>query len=133
MESSTINSAFEKAYSANIYLGVTPGYNHNNENDYDIDSFCNKLQKDLDTISDKIDYYISFVVTKSKVVYRKEWGCPDGGESIFVLHTTLNTNYNVNYIKWKDAVCKYAECLKEMYKQSTLTIEFDKCETLHLK
>lgn len=133
MKSSTIDSAFEKAYLANIYLGITPGYNHNNENNYDLDSFCNKLQKDLDAISDKTGYYISFVVTKSKVVYRKEWGCPNGGESIFVLHTTLNPIYNKDYIKWKDAVCKYAEYLKEMYKQSSLTIEFNECETLHLK
>lgn len=115
---------------AKINLGVCAGYNNDNE---EVDDFENYLQKRLEKLSEELGFYIPFIVYEVKTVYKKEWGCPDGGEKTYNLEATRNPKFEMDDKKWREEVLKIISVLKEELKQSTVTLQFIPIEIVYMR
>ena len=114
---------------AKINIGICEGYNNDIEV---VDDFEDYLYNKLEEISNSIDYYIPFVVYKTKTIYKKEWGCPKGGEKTYNIEATRNPKYEENDKIWREKLVEIISILKKELKQFTVTINFIKTEILYL-
>ena len=71
------------------------------------------------------DSSVSWLVTPGKTVYKEEWGCPFGGEDVFVLEADY-TEYDkgTNIHDWKRNIFIHAEYFKEFFAQETVRVTF---------
>lgn len=116
--------------SAKICIGVCEGYNNDEE---EIDDFEEYLQKKLEDLSEKLGFFISFIVYETKTIYKKEWGCPDGGEKTYNFEATRNPVFNSDDDIWKDQIIQIISILKEDLKQSTVTVQFIPIDIVYMK
>lgn len=112
---------------AQITVGVVAGYNVDNSMAPTIDEVC----KDLVYDGDRAQYYIPWLVIPARTVYKKEWGCPEDGEVVYVLQGTYNKKYNsdISVEQWKEHVMEHARYLKFHFNQSTVRVSFTESET----
>lgn len=95
---------------AKINIGVCAGYNNSNE---EVDNFESYLYQKLEKISEELGFFISFIVYETKTIYKKEWGCPEGGEKTYNLETTRNPMFEGNDSVWRDQVIQIIRILKK--------------------
>lgn len=112
-------------------IGVTPGYNHHNENgDIDIIPILKKVQ---DKVEKEADIFVSCVVKPSVVVYKEEWGCPDQGEKIFEISSVRNPIFEKDKWKWRKACELIAQYMAIELEQSTVTAQFRSTYVYYIK
>lgn len=105
-----------------INIGICKGYNNSFSN---IDGEFNYyLFNKLEEISKEQGIYIPFIVYETKTIYKKEWGCINGGEITFNLEAIRNPKFEKDDKKWRDNILTIIEILKEDLEQSTVTIQF---------
>jgi len=106
-------------------MGVNEGYFHNNEVPSSA-RICTDIQRIADEIHAETGKYVGVVVTPAKVVYKEEWGCPTGGEVVYVI--SGNGYFEAEPAEargaWKDTVELFILRLKEHFKQTTVQIEW---------
>nr|DAX78875.1 MAG TPA: hypothetical protein [Caudoviricetes sp.] len=68
-----------------IIMGVTAGYFHNNENENKEVEFRADYQKIAGETFDECGIYVSAIITSGDVIYHQDWGCPVGGEKVFII------------------------------------------------
>ena len=117
---------------AKVTIGINEGYDHLNESNLK-DSFGAFLYNFLEENEDQVGEYISFVVYPTKTIYKKEWGCPNGGEDTITLEATANPKFVHDLKTWKFHVIKYIELLKEELKQYTVMIQFYETDVQYLQ
>lgn len=107
-------------------IGVNEGYFHQNDVDTNYPTFYSEVQRIADEIYTETGKYVGFVVAPAKVVYKEEWGCPSGGEDVYVLsgNAFFEANSEEEEEKWADVVELFILKLKTHFKQTTVQIEW---------
>lgn len=121
-----------KGLTAEIALGYNKGYDHINRKmtEIQIANIIDSVELEAEE-QEIISQYISFVITPAKCLYKQEWGCPSGGENVFVLKATANGKFVKNLDAWKVDVLAIITRLKERLQQSTVTVTFTEAEVYY--
>ncbi|ABR54017.1 hypothetical protein Mevan_0104 [Methanococcus vannielii SB] len=114
-----------------ISFGTVPGYG-SNDGSVVAEKVAEDLKNILFKIQEKTEVYPSGVLSLGKAIYSTEWGCPIGGEDIFVYSGSHNPEFS-DIEKWQDAVLLLAKEIKSHFKQSTVTIDWIESKITYLK
>lgn len=131
-QSMTMTTTTTDSFSAT--LGVVAGYKHDNVpcgDPLDIVAATWDAAAELELAAGGL--YVPCVATASRTIYRREWGCPVGGEITVTLTGTRNPQFDTDSAAWKKAVAKIAERVRVALKQSTAHLAFSTCDSLYLK
>lgn len=106
-------------------LGVVSGYFHSNNADDIYLSVTTIIQEASELYAQLHPElpYISMVATPSVTTYRKEWGCPDGGELTFTISSVANPTFVTDLKEWEDTARGVFMLIQRQLKQSTMLIE----------
>ncbi|WP_279006644.1 hypothetical protein [Thomasclavelia cocleata] len=112
-------------------IGVCEGYRHNNSSNLDFGFLVQNTMGEL--FDSKVcKNYISTIITKTKTIYHKDWGCPVGGEITYNIEGCANPEFISSVNDWKEDVLTFINVLKKELKQSTITIEFEEVDCIYL-
>lgn len=92
-----MNEVSFKSITVSAVIGVNAGYNHNNENGVDkkaLDVYADLWDKCARFVENDRGIYVPAVITPSRTVYKKEWGCPDNGENTITISCTQNKKFD---------------------------------------
>ena len=124
-----------KTKSFRIVVGIEAGYEHdvagvaNNE----AVKYVAVLWQELAAEEfEKSGVYVATVTSPGAVVYHRDWGCPEGGESVAILSGSANPQFIPDADKYREAVLRIAKKLKVELKQSTLSVEFWESDYVYL-
>lgn len=95
------------------------------------DDFCVAYLQAAQKVMEKTGVYVSASVVPSRVLYSPDWGCPTHGEPVYTVTGSLNPMFG-EATAWKQAVLMVAQALKTAFNQSTVTVEFFRCEVDYL-
>lgn len=118
------------SYTVTAVVGKVPGYANDGMEVLNITS--KDVQGYLEELSKNRRYYISFVMTDGKCIYKKDWGCPDGGEDVIVFQATMNPTFVDDSTAWLHDALYYIGALKELYKQTTVTVSITQSDVIYL-
>ena len=113
-------------------LGINKGFDSekNHIHSVTITELCELLQQLQNEVENETGIYVSTVVSgPNRSVYRKEWGCPDGGEVTYTIHAVSDSRLQMKSeqwegLDWKKAALTLAEKIRSYYEQEYLTVEF---------
>jgi hypothetical protein len=137
---STISrSLVDETIKATAVVGINAGYGTpNGKTGIDLIKFGELYKKIADVVMDKNGIYVGAVQSPVKVIYKTEWGCPDGGEDCIRLEADCNPNYSkipsMKYVaSWKEAFLLVIENLMEELNQTTVTVAFSDGKAVYLQ
>lgn len=120
------NSKSTQTKEFELIIGVTEGYNHNNENsDFDI---CKLYQQIATQVQKETRVYISAVISKSTVVYPN---C--NGETVYSIKGTCNLAFVESFEKYRQVTEEVAKILASELKQTTFTLTWKDVELNYFK
>lgn len=105
-------------------VGTAAGYNFDNSVEYmGIDRFAELLDEISTRVEKDTGIYISWEIYPSITVYKKEWGCPTGGEHTYHMMAVRNPIFaeNENEDIWIDTCIEVLHILQQRLEQSTVT------------
>jgi hypothetical protein len=125
---------------ATAVVGVNAGYGHTNEAGVDLVKF-GELYKDVaDEAMGDAGIYVGAVAVPCKVIYKTEWGCPEGGEDAVRLEADCNPAYSeselppAEYVAaWKETFLDVVEDLMLELDQTTVTVAFSDGQVVYLQ
>lgn len=113
-------------------LGVVPGYGHDNATDASaVDITGNAWQEAAAQVFAETGIYVGAVITPSRTVYNKDWGCPVGGEITALITGECNPLYT-KLDDYKKAVVETLRKTAQSLKQSTTQVFFQEGEFEYL-
>jgi hypothetical protein len=112
-------------------IGTVSGYELEGKQGVTLNDFIETTKDFAAKLQEEIGIYVSGSVVPASVYYRTEWGCPTGGEHVFILQGDLNPEFGEEG-PWKEAVLRLCQLLKEHYGQSTLTVTFSVVDHYYL-
>ena len=107
-----------------LIIGVTEGYHHQNQKKTDIKKIYQEIAKH---IFNETKVYVSAVIDENRVIYSREWGCPEDGEIVYTIKGTSNPKF-AGLEEYKKAVEKLSQILATELKQKTFTLNWKKGE-----
>lgn len=117
-----------KSESFEIVMGVTTGYFHNNEDQIKEIEFRADYQKIAGDLFNESGIYISTIITSGDVVYHTDWGCPAGGEKVFIIKGERNPLFVEDAEKYKNIVEEITKRLMSKYEQTTCSLTWREVE-----
>jgi len=88
-------------------IGLVPGYRNSSEPNWEI----------VDMILQKMAEELPFTYSFKRVLYKKEWGCPVGGEWVVEISAMRNTHFEPSQSSWQsvwlDLIKKYSQILQQ--------------------
>lgn len=105
-----------------IIMGVTAGYFHNNENENKEVEFRADYQKIAGEIFDECGIYVSAIITSGDVIYHQDWGCPVGGEKVFIIKGERNPLFMGDPERYRKIVEEITQRLMSKYEQTTCSL-----------
>ncbi len=115
-----------------LVLGTVPGYFHNNEFKSE-KTFGMKLQEVQAGVFDDTGLYVSIVARPAKVSYHSVWGCPVGGEDVFLITGTRNPEFAQDKEAYRKTVELLVKRLMGVFHQSTATLEWQEVDLSYFK
>lgn len=109
--------------------GVNPGYLHDNECPSPLQAVIDAW----DRVSQDPPRYIPAIMTSAKCIYRKEWGCPGGGEDVVIVEGDRNPEFSPVDLDWATNVASQCRRVREELKQNTATLTFFESDFLYLR
>ncbi|MDD3121878.1 MAG: hypothetical protein PHC62_00015 [Candidatus Izemoplasmatales bacterium] len=127
-DSSTIKTYMERMDTERyeIVIGVVPGYHHNNEEEQVLT--LKEVSEIFQEVTETIEPKVSGVANQVNVVYSTNFGCPVGGEVCYQISCTRNPKFCESSDSYYCAVMEVVIQLKELFKQSTVSVSKTKVE-----
>lgn len=113
-------------------IGVNGGYDLEDQKTVSEDEFASRYGKLARKVYEDTGVYISAVISRSRVVYHEEWGCPKNGEYSFTLSGCCNPVFSDTQ-KYLSALKMLAQSLKEEWDQTTLLLEIMPASVIYLR
>jgi hypothetical protein len=107
-----------------LLIGVNPGYHHENELHDPIATASAAWHAAAEQCLQAGGYYIPGSVTFCKMVYRPEWGCPEGGEDAVMISGVMNTRFYQDEDLYIDSVRKTCKAVQNELRQVTAILSF---------
>ena len=115
-----------KSETYEMVIGTIPGYATQDGFDFT----KQKTREELFLIYNKIaleteeqtGIYVPIVISKCDTLYKKEWGCPNGGEPCYKVSATRNPFFVKDAIKYETVVLKNFDALRKELKQKTAMV-----------
>ena len=124
-----------KTVSFRIVVGIEAGYGHDVAGVADVE-IVNKVSTLWQQLAaeefDSSGIYVAAVVNPGAVVYHRDWGCPESGESVVMVSGSANPQFVQDLNVWKETVIKIAKRIKKELNQSTLAVEFWESDYVYL-
>ena len=117
-----------KSESFEIVMGVTAGYFHNNEDQFKEVEFRADYQKIAGDLFNESGIYVSAVIATGDVVYHTDWGCPAGGEKVFIIKGERNPIFVEDAEKYRNVVEEITKKLISKYEQNTCSLTWKEVE-----
>lgn len=116
-------------------IGINPGYNHNNELNFDNieQEFKEYVQDVVEQTYKMYHMHISFNINRTITIYDEEFGCPRGGEVTYTLSSINNPFFNQDLKQYKAAVKNAIKLIAKYYKQSTVSIIYNECNMTYIR
>lgn len=111
-------------------IGVHPGYFHANDGNLALDAPLVWQQKATE-VFEETQVFVGAVFSKSKTVYHREWGCPEGGEETYCITGECNPNYT-DIEKYKTQVVEVLKRTAQALEQSTTQLTFIEADFVYL-
>ena len=102
-------------------IGVNEGYFHDNKHSI---NFGTLLQQTCEDYYKENSIAVSFILNKSKAIYLKQHGCPEGGEDTYTLQSVFNPDKFDDLDAWKTAAEEIILKISHRLKQQTVLIEY---------
>lgn len=115
-----------------ITVGTNPGYDSSNSWTMPEEMFVSCVHSVADQIQTEMGVYITAVAYLAKAVYKKEWGCPAGGEPVYVLTGVHNPEFS-EIEKFRYSLVRFTQELKKELSQTTVTLEIVPAELYYFK
>lgn len=107
-----------------LTLGTIPGYDADGKQQGLSESeFCRTYQLCAEEVYGETGVYISANVSPCRSLYRAEWGCPEGGEPVYMLYGTRNPLF-CERDAFFVALRRLVQMLKAQLRQSTAYLEY---------
>lgn len=113
-------------------IGTTGGFDLEDQATISEDVFASTYSRLAQEVYEKTGVYVSAVITRSRVVYHEDWGCPKTGEYSFTLSGSCNPAFS-EPAGYMAALKELAECLKEEWNQTTLLLEITPASVIYMK
>ena len=114
-------------------IGVNPGYQHANECQSPIEAVVKAWDEAAESQLADGAMYVPVTMHQAKAVYRREWGCPAGGEDIVIVRGVLNPEFVQIPIAWSATVMLICQEVQEVLGQATATLTLTPCELGYMK
>jgi len=121
-----------KVLEFNLQFAVGKGYFHENEK-IDLSKVINELDTVASKMFDEGKHYISGMLVENRFCYKKDWGCPEGGERGLTYTSSANPEFVEDEAKWKQDCLEFSKKIKETFGQSTVTVTFKETDFYYLK
>lgn len=120
------------SFSWSCVIGVNSGYDLVDQKPISEDEFAIRYGKVARKVHEDTGVYISAVITKSRVVYHEEWGCPKNGEYSYTLSGCCNPAFS-DPEEYLAALKKLAKMIKQEWNQTTLLVEIIPSSAIYFK
>lgn len=113
-------------------IGTTGGFELDDQVSISEDVFASTYSRLAQEVYERTGIYVSAAITRSRVVYHEDWGCPKTGEYSFTLSGSCNPAFSepAEYIA---ALKELAGRLKKEWKQTTLLMEITPASVIYMR
>ena len=103
-------------------IGTNEGYDLTRQRRWRPDELAEICMEIADQVNEETNVYISITIEESRVLYKKEWGCPAGGEYAYTIYGCCNPAFSEKEA-YLNALDRYMVLLKERMHQETVLLE----------
>ena len=105
-----------------LNISTRPRYSGENPREETEDSISDLIMSCAEQVLQETGVYVSASVQTCRMLYRKEWGCPEGGETCFLLQGTRNPLF-AEKSEYEKALLRLVEILKTKLEQNAVYLE----------
>lgn len=116
-----------------INIGVNAGYFHDNAKGSPRVEVARLWQEIAERVYQKAGVFVAGVVQPALTVYRKEWGCPEGGEDTVTVTGLRNPEFQKDEAVWRQCVRDVALDLGKALDQTTVYLTFSEVDFIYIK